>query len=159
MKTCTSCLQSKTLEEFGKCRSAKDGLNWVCKLCQRSKAKEYREANPEKYKASRDAYRTKNPNSHRKDALAKYGVTQSDYDQMLFDQNGKCGICGRKEADSVKKFLCVDHIAGTLKIRGLLCSQCNSAIGLLQHNPTLLLAAISWVEKEPAMEGVKRVRE
>jgi hypothetical protein len=37
-----------------------------------------------------------------------------------------------------------DHITG--RIRGLLCSACNTAIGLLRDSPIALQRAIEWVK-------------
>lgn len=34
-------------------------------------------------------------------------------------------------------------------IRGLLCIRCNMALGLLKDSPTILRAAIRWLEKKP----------
>ena len=54
----------------------------------------------------------------------KHGITISDYDKMMSDQDGKCAICGEGE-----KKLCVDHCHTTGLIRSLLCHKCNAAVG------------------------------
>lgn len=48
----------------------------------------------------------------------------------------KCAICG-----TTKKRLCVDHDHKTQKVRGVLCFQCNGAIGLLQTVENIKSAA------------------
>lgn len=72
-----------------------------------------------------------------------YGISVTDYEQMLKKQNGKC-ICGR---DNGKINLHVDHDHKTGKIRGLLCYRCNHAIGLLADNPEILKALYKYLQK------------
>ena len=60
----------------------------------------------------------------------KYGVTLKWYTKKLDVQKGVCDIC-KKVSD---KTLCVDHDHDTNKVRGLLCSNCNTALGLLKEN-------------------------
>jgi hypothetical protein len=80
---------------------------------------------------------------------SKYGISIEAYEQMLADQDGRCGICRREERLVIKGTTCtlaVDHDAATGRVRGLLCVNCNMAIGGLQHAPTLLRAAIVYLE-------------
>lgn len=155
-KTCSSCHETKDISDFVKNRSAKDGLSGWCKQCHCKSAKAWRQANPEKAKKSNRDQRLRDPMRDRRDMLRKkYGIDLDDYDSLLRYQDYKCAICGSLEADSMKKFLCVDHINGTTLIRGLLCSACNSAIGLLKHDPDILMSAISYLQKSPIMEGTK----
>ena len=58
----------------------------------------------------------------------KYGITLKEYDVLLEAQNGVCAICGGID---VGKKLAVDHCHETGKIRGLLCSRCNPALGFM----------------------------
>lgn len=82
--------------------------------------------------------------------LAKYGITQEIYDEMLHNQGGVCAIC--KGPHGKRKFH-VDHDHDCCPpnrscgkcIRGLLCSNCNTAIGLLKDDEKLLRAAITYL--------------
>lgn len=74
----------------------------------------------------------------------KYGMTMEDYEAMLAKQNGGCAICSRIK-DSHKK-LSVDHDAVTGRIRGILCENCNRAIGQLGHDVARLRNAINYLE-------------
>ena len=65
-----------------------------------------------------------------------YGVTPSEYDAMSARQDGKCGIC-----DGVFDRLMVDHCHKTGRVRGLLCRECNFAVGRLRDSPVNALAA------------------
>lgn len=69
---------------------------------------------------------------------------------MLDFQDGKCGVCRKPENG---KALAVDHCHETGRVRGLLCSKCNTAIGLLKDSRELLQRAERWV-MEPADIGL-----
>lgn len=71
-----------------------------------------------------------------------YGLTDGEYKQLLLEQNGACKICGRK-FDSP---LCVDHDHSTGRVRGLLCKNCNTAIGMFNDDTACLKAAIAYLE-------------
>lgn len=69
--------------------------------------------------------------------LKKYGITWSQYQQMLVDQGYKCLACGR-EADrgrrSSRPALVLDHNHKTGRARGLVCNRCNWALGVLENS-------------------------
>ncbi len=48
--------------------------------------------------------------------------------------------------------LVIDHCHSTGAIRGLLCSNCNTAIGLLSDNPEIIRKAADYLEKERSNE-------
>ena len=79
----------------------------------------------------------------------RFNLTQFEYDLILENQNGVCAICKEEEkvidGQSKKlKPLSVDHCHNTGKIRGLLCTACNTGIGLLKHEPYILKAAAEY---------------
>lgn len=156
-KRCTLCKIEKFLEDFPKQRNQPDGHSCWCKPCHCAKSKAWRERNPEKAKETQKAYQLRNPRRYRQDTLRKkYGMELEDYERLLSDQDGVCAICKlRAVADSNKDYLCVDHIEGTLEVRGLLCSPCNSAIGFLDHDPQRLYAAIEYLLRSPVFVGKK----
>lgn len=63
-----------------------------------------------------------------------YGMTIEDYDKMFIAQGGRCAACGKE----FEKNLCVDHDHKTGKVRGLLCSNCNLVLGLVEDEPERL---------------------
>jgi len=101
-----------------------------------SENKKYRENNPDKCRA----YELKRD----------FGITISQYEEMLSAQDGCCAVCERPErvmrGDKVKR-LAVDHDHTTGKIRGLLCSHCNQAIGKFEDNPVFMNRASNYVIK------------
>jgi hypothetical protein len=54
---------------------------------------------------------------------------------MLERQAGVCAICGRPPRGG--RALDVDHDHVTGRVRGLLCGNCNRAVGFLDENPDL----------------------
>lgn len=71
----------------------------------------------------------------------KYGLTNEAYQALYAAQSGVCAICYRAG------ILCVDHNHETNKVRGLLCTCCNTALGSLQDSPDRLRAAALYLEK------------
>jgi hypothetical protein len=85
----------------------------------------------------------------------KWGLGGGQYEALLAAQNGGCAICGRRRMHERtagvgrrNEALAVDHCHKTKRIRGLLCSNCNRAIGLLQDNPALLDKAAAYLRRE-----------
>jgi len=87
-------------------------------------------------------YRQLRPEAYRGYALQKsYGISRNKYEKMLEYQSGKCAICEKEEGAVIrgsKISLAVDHCHDTGSIRGLLCSQCNRALGGFKDSPDLL---------------------
>jgi len=77
----------------------------------------------------------------------QYNLTLKQYDEMLKAQGGVCAICGE---DNGERNLVVDHNHETNKIRGLLCTKCNAALGLLGDDLPGLLAAASYLAMNDA---------
>lgn len=83
----------------------------------------------------------------RKARLSRYGLTVQQYVDMLTEQGGLCAIC-RQESDKV---LCVDHDHATGVVRGILCRECNLALGNLKDDPVVVTAAAAYlVRHKPA---------
>lgn len=78
-----------------------------------------------------------------------YGLSVEDYKRMLADQKDECKICkgeGFLMGESHKMKLVVDHCHSTGKVRGLLCHNCNRALGLMHDDTEVLLNAIKYLE-------------
>jgi hypothetical protein len=72
---------------------------------------------------------------------------------LVEDQHGACAIC-KRPFDGVFH---VDHDHDTGDPRGLLCSQCNTGIGLLGDSPERLLAAVDYLRSRAAKRGTSAV--
>lgn len=75
------------------------------------------------------------------------GWSHSDYESAFAKQEGKCGICHTTLSSSRYSKLCGDHCHTTGKLRGLLCANCNTAIGLFKDSTIRLRSAIEYLNK------------
>jgi hypothetical protein len=78
----------------------------------------------------------------------KYNTTPEHVNYLAKIQNECCAICGTHKSD-VKMGggkLCIDHDHETGSVRGLLCGQCNSALGHFNHSTDILNKAIKYLE-------------
>lgn len=120
MKTCIKCNERKDKEEFHYNSKTRDNLTSSCKDC----VKIYRKQNKDLI--------------HGQTLKRKYGITHQDYLRMLDEQEGVCATCGLEESKNLHGRLYVDHNHETGKVRGLLCHQCNKALGNAQDDATIL---------------------
>lgn len=74
----------------------------------------------------------------------KYGITLQEYNNLFQKQSGCCAICKKHQTDLIKTFH-IDHNHKTGEIRGLLCQQCNHAIGLLKDDSEIIASALEYV--------------
>lgn len=77
--------------------------------------------------------------------MERYGISERDYRRMWQQQQGKCCICKAKFASESEG--CVDHNHHTKHVRGILCRECNLALGLLKDKPKLMRAAAKYLEE------------
>lgn len=127
--------QSKYCE---KCRkSARDSM-------KRIKTKEERTEAHRKWRKENTAYQQYMFEYNLKKST---GLTLEQYQILLDKQQGKCAICN--QASESKRFtrLHVDHNHDNGEIRGLLCSSCNTAIGLLKEDPQVLRNCIEYLKR------------
>lgn len=134
MKTCGTCKIEKPLTEFyfyGP--KYNNRYFYQCRDCKRTREREKYRSNPKESLRIRRNYR--------------YKISQRQYDILWVAQDGCCAICKTDEEDLTRDFA-VDHNHTTGKIRGLLCLNCNTALGLLKENPELFKAAVEYLETE-----------
>lgn len=72
---------------------------------------------------------------------------------MLAAQGGVCAICksntsGRRRRDGSDSFFFVDHDHETKEVRGLLCSNRNTGLGIFQDKAHLLFRACRYLKPE-----------
>ena len=78
------------------------------------------------------------------------------YDFLFKKQKGLCKICGKPPKPNTR--LSIDHCHKNQVIRGLLCSNCNTALGLFKDNNKNMHRAINYLinnEKLDYLKGVK----
>jgi hypothetical protein len=79
-----------------------------------------------------------------------FGLNAEDYDALVKKQDNKCAICRQPETAMLRgkvKALALDHNHETNRVRGLLCSRCNVALGLLDDNVERVLQAALYLEQ------------
>ena len=156
MKTCSKCNIEKSTVDFYKNSRYKDGIKSICKKCDNitsnASMKKYR-LTPEGLLKSREAVKKsvlkdpeKNKWSCKKSIYKSLGIviTKEEYIEKLKLQNNRCAICNNLPTE--KKALALDHCHTTLKIRGFLCDNCNTAIGKFKDNLELLNNAITYLK-------------
>jgi len=120
--------------------------NFYWKEVNRS-SEDYKEYMREWHKKSRAI----NPDYYLNQGLLKnYGITIEQYRETLAKQDGVCAICKQPETTEIRgKVIAmpVDHCHTSGKARGLLCTQCNRALGLFKDNQRVLEAAINYLKK------------
>lgn len=72
-----------------------------------------------------------------------YKLNEEEYKELFVKQNNKCAICGNEFGDDLKGF--VDHSHETGKVRGVLCTKCNTLLGFANDNIEILKAAIEYL--------------
>ena len=136
-KCCAKCNRVRLAKFFWKNPRMSSGLASYCVTCatavNRASSKKHAETKP------RLAFRRR---------LRKYGLTVDTFDNLVVAQDGNCAICGRPE--SSRKRLCIDHNHVTGRVRGLLCVQCNAALGQMDDQPDRLRKAAEYLEKQDA---------
>lgn len=110
------------------------------KIKQLAKQNERRRANPEKYKEM-------GRKSERKRRMARYGITEEQYDALMVKQSYRCRICTKPLVEG--RFCHIDHSHTTGKVRGLLCHHCNVMLGLAKDDSNILQQAINYLKDNP----------
>jgi hypothetical protein len=77
--------------------------------------------------------------------LRRYGITQQDYDALFEQQCGRCRGCGTDVPGA--KGWCIDHDHKTGRVRALMCSPCNTVLGLVAESPATLRALAHFLEQ------------
>lgn len=118
-KHCPGCDQTLPADAFSRWSYSKDGLMTRCRQCRRVARAEQR-----------------------------YGISHAEVMNMLEAQGWKCAICEISVAwqESTKPTAaCIDHCHTEGHVRGILCSHCNRAIGLLRDDPKITAAATRYL--------------
>lgn len=93
---------------------------------------------------TRSRVSTYNPATrHAKQIWAKYRLTLAEYEDMVTQQAGLCAICRKPQKRGGKLF--VDHSHTTGRVRGLLCTLCNSFLGRVGDDPQKIIYAATYV--------------
>lgn len=140
-KVCTSCRLEMDVSLFFK-DSKTGNPRPRCKVCHKSETDAWKKTNPAVAKAGE---RRRNKVQH---AMRRFGLTPEEYLERLKAAGPTCNICGKGEPQKRRKgLLSLDHCHATGKIRGALCSRCNTMLGYANDDSTLLRNAIKYLAK------------
>jgi hypothetical protein len=127
---------------------------------KKARQKAWYEANKEYVLAKQKEYYSGAKNMAASSRLLKhFGITLSQYDAMFEAQGGRCAICRRKQIIYDRhgnlRRLSVDHDHKTGRVRQLLCSPCNTSIGLVKENIETLNGIIDYIKKHGEYEAMR----
>lgn len=120
LRLCKSCNIEKPIDEFQKLTY--NTSRFSCKACRVEEAKDYR-------------------------FKKEYGISREEYQEKRKEQDYSCAICCKHEDNHSRGTLFVDHDHETGKYRALLCTQCNSALGMVYDKVDILKKMIDYLEK------------
>jgi hypothetical protein len=143
-KRCRICEELKPLDDFGSHRAHADGKQNYCRPCRNLLNKnmltpEQRER--KKANAQRFVFRERVKVRRRREL---HGVTQAEFELLVAAQDGRCAICQHTETQE-HRALVIDHHHESGRVRGLICSRCNKALGGFRDDPAILLAAAEYL--------------
>lgn len=129
MKRCRTCGEYSPLDDFYVRANSKDGRQNECKLCLCARTRR-----------NRKNWKPRTTRQNFKRAMRRFGLTLTDWHEMLIAQAGRCAICLEPMTRPN-----VDHDHSTGRIRGLLCDTCNPGLGFFHDDPAKLRAAAAYV--------------
>ena len=149
-KKCISCGIEKPVSEFHRDKTRSSGLRERCKDCRCKHPKTL----IKKCIACNDLFEVSGNRKAQKycgrtcqTVHLKYGIDEYKLEDLLIQSDYKCHICGNPETSIDKRTgeyyeLSIDHCHKTGNVRGVLCSSCNVAIGLMRDDIGIMANAI-----------------
>ena len=113
----------------------KSGLSG-CGVCTKERARIWWAQNPHKVSEYGRLWKMKNV----------FNLSIDDYNSILDSQNNCCAICQLYFKEYSRR-PAIDHDHSTGKVRGLLCHNCNTALGSFYDNPEYLARAREYLIK------------
>ncbi len=129
-RVCKICGQEKPFDQLIPDKNAKYGRMQRCKPCHAARQRKrwhdpvFREHDLARRKEWHDKHYR----------FRRYGITREQYEQMFEAQGHKCRLCGSEKAGAGRdKQWCIDHCHKTNRVRGILCHNCNTALGYYER--------------------------
>jgi hypothetical protein len=131
MKKCKRCGEEKSFSQYSTDNRKPDKLKQYCKPCSNSYFKQWRTSNLEQV-------RKKDRMLH---YIRTYNLSVDVAEALVENRTGICEICKNED------LLVVDHNHTTGKVRGFICSFCNSCLGYAKENKETLKNLIEYLNK------------
>lgn len=145
-RNCLGCGEIKSWDEFANDVHGFNGKTATCKPCRKIKHKAVYDNNP----AVRRSGLKNRPDKLKRD----YGLESWEQVVRILDsQHGRCAnrACGKEISLDVMGVggnrAVIDHNHKTGKFRALLCSPCNTKLGVLESDENLILGLIEYLDK------------
>jgi len=163
-KRCGKCKTEKPRADFGKNRSASDGLAHWCRVCHNAYQKNRYATDPghrERVKKAARRWDAENGGQH-----FRHGLTKEELAELQKRHGNVCCIC--QKPCNTQEVLSVDHDHSCCThrnkscgkcVRGLLCFKCNTGLGRFNDDPDLLQRAITYLRVKPAQQILRDIRE
>ncbi len=136
IKRCPQCKQTLPATAFSTNPARSDGLSSWCRSCKNAVPQKPR---TEQQKRGIYIWRLREV----------FGMTIEGLRSMLAEQNNRCAICKKTEAESpgtTRGKFDIDHVKSPRRVRGLLCKRCNHLLGAFRDNPAAIEAAIAYLK-------------
>lgn len=123
----------------------------------------YRQKHPKRSRESAATWRARNPSygplwylANRGRILERrYGITVDQYRSLLEKQQNRCANPGCRASFGRTK-PCIDHCHATKKVRGLLCHNCNTALGFARDSSRVLLGLVKYLGPQAQTSAIQR---
>ena len=131
-------------------RSAHEAKVFICELCGEQYFPSYgRQANGGRRFCSQKCQRRANSTRNHRHGASRYKLSIPEYNALLLGQDNRCAIClqpfaGRARDKAAPQ---IDHDHRTGVVRGVLCRPCNTALGNLGDDVTVLDRAITYLKR------------
>lgn len=164
MKTCSKCGETKSIDGFYTNPLGLRGMHSQCKSCQKARGLAWWAANRdeinkkarERMAAKRKAagvFPRKKAGPDEIAARARRRILGADGVSIFEGQGRRCACCAvalaysKGSATPGDLLGCLDHCHDSGVIRGWLCANCNSAMGMLRDDPRIARNAAEYLER------------
>jgi len=138
-KCCSMCGEIKPMSAYRNRGGAQKHLfKSRCNTCLYKEHRRWTEDNPQRVRE----YRTMDSWTLAK-RCARRGITPEQLVDRYERQEGCCAIC---KVEVELSDSAIDHNHTTGEFRGVLCRQCNRALGMFKDSPIILLSALEYLE-------------
>jgi hypothetical protein len=141
-KRCRDCHEEKPLDDFPLQKGGRHGRHPLCKPCRAAQERARYWRQRERLLDEKRVNTGWKRRARWRALERKYGLVQHEYETMFVAQRGRCAICELRPDR-----LYVDHDHATGRVRGLLCPNCNFAVGELGDDPQRCDAAARYLER------------